>query len=361
MSQSAPASIGASRLVTLAELRGLATALMQPFRVHAQIDTINERTTSNGSPFLEANLVDATDSLVWRVFDNNPWFRKLPEFPVHSFVELNAEWIDTGKFGIEPRNAHLRLLDEAEAHTLQLGSPETAARQQADWEEILAKLNTIADPRLHQLCRLFVERFADRYRRTAAARENHHARRGGLVEHVAQMMRASDALCTVYTHLNRDLLTAGILFHDCGKMWENSYPESGFSQQHNLHGEMLGHIPLGLELVNKLWRDLMDSPDAASWAELVPASELVRLHLLHLIGAHHGQYEFGSPVLPKTPEAIALHHIDNIDAKLEMLKRGYATSKELAPHIHDRFRPWPTRIVTPLEPFKPEQETPDES
>lgn len=338
-------------LVSLAGLRAAAGLTPVLLRVRAQIDSITERTASTGSPYLEVRLVDATDSLLWRVFDNNPCFRDLVRLPPQSFVELRAEWLDTGKFGIEPRLARLRLLSEDEKQELLLGDPTTAERQRADWREILTKLEAITDPRLRQLCRLFIERFGERYRRTAAARENHHARRGGLVEHVAQMMRATEAICGVYPALNRDLLLAGVLFHDCGKMWENSYPEAGFSQPYNLHGELLGHIPLGLELVNKLWRDLLDLPEAAQWTALEPASEQVRLHLLHLIAAHHGQFEYGSPVLPKTPEAIALHHIDNIDAKLEMLARGYATAKEVAPRIHDRFRPWPTRIVSPLPAF----------
>jgi 3'-5' exoribonuclease len=348
-------------LLPLADLRTVANAMLQPYRVHVQLDSLTERTTSTGSPYLEARLVDATDSLLWRLFDNNPCFHQLKDLPRSAFIELDAEWIDTGKYGIEPRSPKVRLLSEDEKQSLLLGDPETAARQQSDWHTILEKLASLSDPRLHHLCQLFLDRFADRYKRTAAARENHHARRGGLVEHVAQMMRASDALCAVYPDLNRDLLIAGILFHDCGKMWENSYPETGFSQPYNLHGEMLGHIPLGLELVNKLWRDLMDLPEATDWTLLDPNSEHVRLHLLHLVAAHHGQLEFGSPVLPKTPEAIALHHIDNIDAKLEMFRRGYQTAKELAPHIYDRFRPWPTRIVSPLKsipPPPPAEETP---
>jgi 3'-5' exoribonuclease len=340
-------------LLTLADLRTVANAMLQPYRVHVQLDSVSERTTSTGSPYFEAKLADATDSLVWRLFDNNPCFHRLRELPRNAFIELSAEWIDTGKYGIEPRQPKLRLLSEEEKQTLLLGDPATAAKQQIDWADLLTQLRSLNDPRLHHLCRLFIERFGERFRRTAAARENHHAHRGGLVEHVAQMMRSCVALCAVYPQLNQDLLIAGILFHDCGKMWENSYPETGFTQPYNLHGEMLGHIPLGLELVNKLWRDLMDLPEAADWTVLDPASEHVRLHLLHLVASHHGQLEFGSPILPKTPEAIALHHIDNIDAKLEMLRRGYATAKEIAPHIHDRFRPWPTRIVAPLTSIGP--------
>ncbi len=242
----------------------------------------------------------------------------------------------------------MRALSEDETVTLLLGDPELAARQQADYAEIVGFIESIRDPRLLRLCSVFMERHGERFRRTGAARKNHHARRGGLVEHVAQMMRSAVAIAAVYPHLNRDLLIAGVLFHDCGKLWENVYAESGFTMPYNMTAEMLGHIPLGLELVNRMWRDLLEEPSAAEWAALEPASELVRLHLLHLIAAHHGTLEFGSPVLPKTPEAIVLHHVDNIDAKLEMFRRGYAGSKELAPGIFEKFSPWPVNIVAPL-------------
>ena len=94
-------------------------------------------------------------------------------------------------------------------------------------------------------------------------------------------------------------------------------------------GELMGHISIGLELVNSLWRKLCVN-NADAWKDLIPASEDVRLHLLHLIGAHHGEPEFGSPVSPKTPEAMVLHYIDNLDARLEMFAAGYTTAKLLA-------------------------------
>ena len=89
-------------------------------------------------------------------------------------------------------------------------------------------------------------------------------------------------------------------------------------------GELMGHISIGLELVNSMWRKL-SAENADSWKACTPASEDVRLHLLHLIGSHHGEHQFGSPVNPKTPEAMALHYIDNLDARLEMFAAGYTT------------------------------------
>ncbi len=342
-------------LITLTQLRQIASPAPQPYRVQVQVDSKTEKLTSSGSPFYEFKLADGGDSLVWRLFDSNPLFEEARNLGRGAFVEITAQWVDTGKYGIEPRHARLRALTEEEKGTLLGGDPDLLARQRADYADIEGFVSAIQDPRLRGVCCLFLERHGERFKRTAAARENHHARRGGLVEHVAQMMRCALAIAGAYPHLNRDLLIAGVLFHDCGKLWENSYPENSFAMPHHLHGEMLGHITLGLELVNKLWRDLLERPEAAEWATMEPANEQVRLHLLHLIAAHHGEYQFGSPVLPKTPEAIALHHVDNIDAKLEMLRRGYETSRELAPGIFERFRPWPVNIISPLPSVAPAQ------
>ncbi len=340
-------------LLTLAQLKQVAGPQPQPYRTRCQVDARSEKTTSQGNPYFEIKLADAADSLLWRVFDGNPAFQAAGELRKGDCIELAAQWVDAGKYGIEPKNPRLRKLSDEETQTLMLGDPSLAARQAADYEEIARFAAGIADPRLRLLCEAFLEKHGERFRRSGAARENHHARRGGLVEHVAQMMRCAAAICTAYPALNRDLLIAGVLFHDCGKLWENSYPETGFSQPHNIAGEMLGHISLGLELVNKQWRELLERPDAAGWLHLEPPSDSVRLHLLHLIASHHGSHEFGSPVLPKTPEAVALHHVDNIDAKLEMLRRGYETSKELGSGIFERFRPWPVNIVAPLPAMPP--------
>lgn len=333
-------------LITITQLRQVANQSPHPYRLHVQVESRLEKTTSSGSPFFEVKLVDAGDSLLWRVFDNNPQFHDVAKLARNAFLQLAGQWVD-GKYGLEPRQVQMRVLSEDETSTLLLGDPDLAARQQADYNDITAFIESIRDPRLLRLCLVFLERHGERFRRTGAARKNHHARRGGLVEHVAQMMRCAAAIAGVYPKLNRDLMIAGVLFHDCGKLWENVYAESGFTMPYSLTAEMLGHIPLGLELVNKLWREMMEQA-AAEWTMLEPASESVRLHLLHLIAAHHGTYEFGSPVLPKTPEAIALHHVDNIDAKLEMFRRAYETGKELGPGIIEKFVPWPVNIVAPL-------------
>jgi len=243
-----------------------------------------------------------------------------------------------------------QLLSDEAKEALLLGDPELKKKQDHDWKEILQCCNDLKDPRLHALCKALIDEFSTRYCRAAAARKNHHARRGGLVEHVAQMMRTANAICVAYPDLNKDLLITAILFHDSGKLWENNYPENDFNQLYQVHAEALGHITLGIELVNKLWRDISEKNNS-DWRTLVPPSEHVRLHLLHLIASHHGQLDYGSPIVPKTPEAFTLHYIDNLDAKIEMCKMSYENSNKLNSQIFEKAFPLPGNLLTPLSKF----------
>lgn len=337
--------------LTLAQLKQVAGPQPQPYRVHAQVEAVAEKLTQQGKPYYELRLTDGEDSLVWRLFDGSPLFAEAGQFSRQPWIELTAHWVDTGKFGLEPRQPATRLLSPEEIQALLEGTAEMRQRLRHDYQEIEARVAALADPRLRRLSELFLHKHGERFRRTAGARRNHHARRGGLVEHVAQMMRSAAALCSVYPGVNADLVVAGVLFHDCGKLWENAYADNSFSMPYHLSGEMLGHIPIGMELANKLWREMMEAEDVAGWIHLEPASEMVRLHLLHLIGSHHGEYAFGAPVLPRTPEAMLLHHVDNIDAKMEMMRRGYETGAELGGGVYERVFPLPANLVAPLGRF----------
>lgn len=325
--------------------------------IHAQLQSRATRSTKGGKPYFELVFADSTGSFSLKIWSDSPLTQAAESLAEGAIVRLEAEWTQN-QYGVNPNHLAWHTLDDVAIANFLAGDPRTREKQEADYAEILGFCASISDPRLHGLCAHFLAQMGDRFRRTAAARKNHHARRGGLVEHVAQMMRSTHALCPVYPELNRDLMLAGVLFHDCGKLWENSYPEDGFSQIHSIHGEMLGHIPLGIELVNKLWNDLLDLPEAEAWKALKPSTEMTRLHLLHLIGSHHGQHEFGSPVLPRTPEAFALHYIDNLDAKLEMLRDAYVQASEIVPGIYDRVFPIPTNLVRPLATFTPPPEAP---
>jgi len=141
------------------------------------------------------------------------------------------------------------------------------------------------------------------------AKTVHHAYAGGLLEHTLAVARACLALCDLYPHLDRQILLVAAALHDLGKAWELS---SGLSCDYTDQGRLLGHIQLGLEQLEPFLSRTKD------------LDEGLALHLKHIILSHHGEYEFGSPRRPKTPEAFILHFADNIDAKLNTLAGAYA-------------------------------------
>lgn len=351
------------QLMTLSEIRRAASrpgGSPVNARVHVQVESVSPKLTREQKPYCELNLADACDRMTLRVWSDHPAYKTCSGLNRESFVELTGEFNSHSQYGLEAQKWTVRPLTAQEKNDLLQGPAELRAKQNADWQFILETVAKISDPRLRALSDAFVKEFSERFRRTAAARKNHHARRGGLVEHTAQMMRVAVALTPLYPQLNFDLLIAGILFHDSGKLWENHYPESGFVMDYDERGELVGHISIGLELVNSLWRKL-SADNGERWKNLTPSSEDVRLHLLHLIGAHHGEMQFGSPVVPKTPEAMALNYIDNLDARLEMFAGGYLTANPVADRIFERVWPLPGKLVKSLDIFQSSSTTTTES
>lgn len=141
----------------------------------------------------------------------------------------------------------------------------------------------------------------------------HHAYHGGLIEHVVSMAEVADHMCAHYSTLNRDLLLLGVLLHDLGKVRELSWdPTLAYTDE----GQLLGHMNIAIEILNE---KMLQARGEMGGEEFDPE---VVLRLKHMILSHHGTLEFGSPRLPMTPEAIVLHYIDNIDAKLHEFTRA---------------------------------------
>ena len=340
-------------LLTISEIRRRAQNGVVAARVHVQVNASESKSTREGKPYCEIVGADACDRMTLRVWSDHPDYRACAALEISEFIEISGDFTQHQQFGLEAKQWSVRRLSAQETTELLQGPPELRARQAADWAYMIERVAAIGDPRMRLLSETFIADHGERFRRTAGARSYHHARRGGLVEHTAQMMRLAVAVAPLYPQLNLDLLIAGILFHDSGKLWENSLPENGFTMGFDERGELMGHISIGMELVNSLWRKVLATEGATRWKEMQPASEDVRLHLLHLIGAHHGEPQFGSPVSPKTPEAMALSYIDNLDARMEMFAGGYRVAKPIAERIFDRVRPLPGNLVKPLQKFEP--------
>lgn len=141
----------------------------------------------------------------------------------------------------------------------------------------------------------------------------HHAYMGGLLEHVVSMSETAIRLCEVHPVLNRDLLLLGVLLHDLGKTRELSWdPSFAYTDE----GQLLGHMNIAVEMLTEKLQQ------AEQLSESTPLPDETVLRLKHMILSHHGSLEHGSPILPMTPEAIALHFIDNLDARLHEFQRA---------------------------------------
>jgi 3'-5' exoribonuclease len=153
--------------------------------------------------------------------------------------------------------------------------------------------------------------FVDAFCKAPAGIRQHHAYLGGLLEHVVTLLDAADRIAPLYPELDRDVLLMGIFLHDVGKVRELTYERSfGYSDE----GQLVGHLVIGVQMLLDRVRRV---PDLTG--EPFPPELLLRLE--HLILSHHGTHEFGSPKLPMTPEAVALHHLDNFDAKVHSFTR----------------------------------------
>jgi len=187
-----------------------------------------------------------------------------------------------------------------------------------DRKELMAELQgCVAEVKNKHLAKLlaaffedmdFVKKFSD----APAAAQVHHACIGGLLEHTVFMCRLARTVPDTYEEVNRDLLMTGIILHDVGKTDEYSYDKS---IDHTWDGRLLGHIVMGYEMVRSRIDEIKGFPE-----------ELRRL-LLHIILSHHGQLEFGSPKSPKFVEALIVHFLDNLDARVAMFRDAVADNQ----------------------------------
>jgi len=193
-------------------------------------------------------------------------------------------------------------------------------------------LQSISDPHLRTLmdCFLIDEPLMAALTTAPAGMKAHHAYQGGLVEHIVNMLEIASRIADLLPGVDRSLLMAGIFLHDLGKIRELNFT-SGCT--YTDEGQLIGHLVIAVEMLTE---------KVAQVAKLMgePFPPEITLRLKHLILAHHGTYEFGSPKLPMTPEAIAVHYIDNLDAKVHEFSRDIADD----PNQQASFTPFNARL-----------------
>ncbi|MFM8951731.1 MAG: 3'-5' exoribonuclease YhaM family protein [Planctomycetaceae bacterium] len=283
------------------------------------------RPNRNGQLYLQVDLADKSGAITGRLWnasdDDFNAFEDGDYVRVEGHTQLYSGSLQLIVTAIERVDS--RTVDESEFRVL----------AEADFERLWAELRSITDTiRSAPLRALVDELLADEelcaaFCRCPAGVKHHHAYAGGLLDHVVNLLRLADRIAPLYPALDRDLLLVGVLVHDIGKTVELE-SEKGFS--YTDAGQRLGHVLLGLEIVDEKIRAIEERTEAAFDAETA-------VRVKHMIASHHGQLDFGAAKVPMTLEAVALHHIDLLDAKMAavtQLLRAEASIEGGWTHFH---------------------------
>lgn len=293
------------------------------------------RTTSTGSLYIHAVLADATGQILGRMWNaSQEIYDSLPEGGVLWFRGRVESYKGTPQFIIDGVRAA-----EPGSFDPTAFLPATGQDVAAMWEELKTILRTVQNPHLRALVARFVNdaEFAAGFQRAPAAIAYHHAWLGGLLEHTLCVLRLAQVVCPLYPKVSRDLVLVGVLLHDAGKVRELGY-QTNF--EYTSAGQLVGHITQAV-----LWLREKCAQIAAETGQPFPPE--IEMALQHIILAHHGKYEFGSPRLPATPEAIMVHYLDNLDAKLSMAFEAIASDTDAAREWTEYVRALETKVFKP--------------
>ena len=262
------------------------------------------RTNRNGNLYLQVRLSDKTGSLTAMLWNANQ--KHYDGFDNGDFIRVkgNAQLFNGGMQILvkEIDKSSESAIDPADFVTLSTGDVENMVGRVA---ELLRGMRNVNLRNLAE-CFLVDEQFMLGFRSAPAGIKNHHAYQGGLLEHVLSLMELVTIVAPRYPGVDADVLLMGAFMHDMGKIRELTYqPDLGYSDV----GQLIGHLVLGVTMLDEMIVETEKQSGEPFPVELAN-------HLRHLIVSHHGEYEFGSPKLPMTLEAIALHMLDNLDAKL---------------------------------------------
>ena len=285
------------------------------------------RANRNGDGYLLADLRDKTGSLhglLWNVSEDS-----LSHINAGDYVQVKGKaQLYNGNMQLIITRIDLVNQAEIDPEDFQAGTDQDVTEL---FERLQNFLQSISDPQLRKLMQVFLsdESMMEQLRMAPAGTKAHHAYLGGLIEHIVNLMEVASRIVDLYPSVNPDLLTAGIFLHDLAKVRELGY-EGTFV--YTDEGQLIGHLVIGIEMLNEKIQTLEQQGEHLE--------EETVLRLKHMIASHHGTYEFGSPKLPMTPEAIALHHLDNLDAKVN----EYAAIIEADPNKKSHWTPYNPRM-----------------
>lgn len=239
---------------------------------------------------------------MWSV--DEAMFRRLP---TEGFVFVEGE-MQAYQGDLQLIIQHIEALSHPSAEQLRDLLPATERDPAEMFAELASELRALRHPAMRALAEVYLadEHLMERLRAAPAAKSMHHARIGGLLEHTLSLVRVARVVCPLYPRISEDLVVMGLFLHDLGKTLELSY-DGPFN--YTDRGELVGHIVDGVIMLHDRAQQLMHQG-----VRLPPNTLMV---LQHIILSHHGEPEHGAAKRPSTPEAILVHALDNMDAKLD--------------------------------------------
>ena len=281
----------------------------QMFDGYLMVRAAEQRTSSNGSKYLDMTLCDITQDVNAKLWDT---FAVPPE--VGEVIRLRGMLIEyNGKPQL--RVDKMRAVTDQDVFDVNKLTPCAPYPAQEMMDEILNRVDAIADKEMKALVFQRLEDAGDRLMYFPAAQKLHHAEKSGLLHHTVTMLRGAKAVCELYPSLDADLLAAGVILHDLCKIDEMDSDKLGMVSEYTREGMLLGHLVMGVAELDRVGR------------ELKVRGELLMM-LEHMILSHHDLPEYGSPKHPMFPEAEVLHILDLLDARMFEMSQALSAAPE---------------------------------
>ena len=261
-----------------------------------------QRTSSNGSKYLDMTLCDISGEVNAKMWDG-----VTPPPPAAQVIRVRGmmlEYNGRPQFRVDK----MRAATEADDVDMALLAPCAPCPPGEMLDYILNRVDAFSDKDLKALVLMRLEECGDKLSYYPAASKLHHAERAGLLHHTSTMLRAAAAICEIYPTLDADLLAAGVVLHDLCKISEMEADEIGVVSDYTAEGLLIGHLVRGVSELDRCGRELKVRPELLMMLE-------------HMILSHHDLPEYGSPKPPMFPEAEVLHVLDLLDARIFEMNR----------------------------------------
>lgn len=269
------------------------------------LSKIEERSTKNGKPFLSLELRDKSMVVSAKVWDGFQEFVKSAEAgKIVKVVGQMEEFNNTPQVRVNS----IRLTNENDKVSTNDFMPKSSRNLETMVKELENRIDALKNSDLKTLVKKILsgDKY-EKYKQAPAGKAWHHAYIHGLLEHTLEIIRICDLMSDIHPEINRDLLICGAILHDFGKTEELNF-ETNFDYTDK--GKLLGHIVIAAMEIEKTANTIKDFPSQ------------LKEQLLHLVLSHQGKLEQASPVVPKTLEAIALYHADELSAKTNAYKNA---------------------------------------